>query len=207
MRQRSLCFVHCCILRTRTLPGIDWAPQNVSFMNELIRFTHGGAEENLSFLQAACTHEKRKAELSMPSFFSPNSSLTLGHSSSLGWLKGKKKVRMRCLHVKGNISDGEAATIDVYHLSSTHLCFTIKHVVSQDVMILRQSLEVLSWPVGSFFIKPSPCAIHCIPALHLPAVSQLQTPTLTPHWCWGWDPANCISPTPLIVASYCCCQR
>lgn len=45
-------FIPCCILRTRTVPEIERVPINISFMNELERFTRGGAGENLSFLQA-----------------------------------------------------------------------------------------------------------------------------------------------------------
>ena len=42
-------------------------------VSELIRFMDKGEEENTSILQAVCTQERRKAELSMPSLFSPNS--------------------------------------------------------------------------------------------------------------------------------------
>lgn len=66
------------------MPEIEQVPINISFMNELERFTRGGAGENLSFLQAGYTQEKGKAELSMPIFFSPNSGHILGHSSFLG---------------------------------------------------------------------------------------------------------------------------
>lgn len=54
------------------VPEIEQVPIHISLMNEVARFTHGRAEENLSFLQGACTQEKGNAEPSMPSFFFPD---------------------------------------------------------------------------------------------------------------------------------------
>ena len=64
------CFVHCCIPWTKTVPGIEYVLINAS---KLVRFMDKGEEENTSLRQAVCTQERRKAELSMPSLFSPNS--------------------------------------------------------------------------------------------------------------------------------------
>ena len=78
------------------MPDMELVPINISFRNELVRFPHGGAGENISTLQASHTQEKGKAELSLPSCFSPNSPHGLGHSffSCVDGRANKEKLGM-----------------------------------------------------------------------------------------------------------------
>lgn len=102
--------------------------------------------------------------------------------------------------MKGDVRNGEASsTTDFPHCSfSTHLYLTVKPTANQECGHLQMRSEVLPRPFSSSSIRHSPSAIHCIWALYVPTVSQLQAHPRHHSWCWswGWDSANRISQFP-----------